>query len=45
MFAGPFLSGVLAARYAGVLPGVMLVVLAGAGRALLAHARLTARSR
>jgi hypothetical protein len=42
MFAGPFLSGILAA---GVLPGVMLVVLAGLGLALLAHARLTARSR
>lgn len=44
-FAGPFLSGLLTARHAGVLPGVMLVVLAGLGLALLAHARLTARSR
>jgi hypothetical protein len=45
MFAGPFLSGILAARHGGVLPGVMLVVLAALGLALLAHARLTAQSR
>jgi hypothetical protein len=45
MFAGPFVSGLLGARHAGVLPGVMMAVLATVGVALLAHARLTARSR
>jgi len=45
MFAGPFVSGLLTVRHAGVLPEVMLVVLAAVGLALLAHARLTARSR
>jgi len=45
MFAGPFVSGLLTVRHAGVLPGVMLVVLAAVGLALLARARLTARSR
>ncbi len=42
MFAGPFVSGLLAARHAGVLPGVMLVILALVGLALL---RVTAPSR
>ena len=45
MFAGPFVSGLLTVRHAGVLPGVMLVVLAAVGLALLARARLAARSR
>ena len=45
MFLGPFASGLLTARHAGVLPGVMVVVLAGVGVALLGAARLTARSR
>jgi MFS family permease len=45
MFAGPFVSGLLGARHAGVLPGVLTVVLATIGVALLARARLTARSR
>ena len=45
MFAGPFVSGLLTVRHAGVVPGVMLVVLAAVGLALLARARLTARSR
>jgi MFS family permease len=43
MFAGPFVSGLLSAR-AGILPGVMVVVLATVGLALLTHARL-ARAR
>jgi MFS family permease len=41
MFAGPFVSGLLMARHAGVLPGVMLVVTAAIGLALLLHPRLT----
>jgi hypothetical protein len=45
MFAGPFVSGLLGARHAGVLPGVMMVVLATVGVALLTRAWLTARSR
>jgi MFS family permease len=45
MFAGPFVSGLLGARHAGVLPGVLTAVLATIGVALLARARLTARSR
>ena len=45
MFAGPFVSGLLSARHAGVLPGVMMVVLATVGLVLLGHARLTARAR
>jgi MFS family permease len=45
MFAGPFVSGLLSARHAGVLPGVMMVVLATVGLVLLGHAHLTARSR
>lgn len=45
MFAGPFVSGLLGARHAGVLPGVMMVVLATVGLVLLVHAWLTARSR
>jgi predicted MFS family arabinose efflux permease len=44
MFAGPFVSGLLSARHAGLLPGVMVVVLATVGLLLLVHARLTARS-
>jgi MFS family permease len=35
MFAGPFVSGLLTARHAGVLPGVMCVALALVGLALL----------
>jgi len=45
MFAGPFVSGLLGARHAGVLPGVMMVVLTTVGLVLLVHAWLTARSR
>lgn len=45
MFAGPFVSGLLGARHAGVLPGVMMVVVATVGVALLTRAWLTARSR
>jgi MFS family permease len=45
MFAGPFVSGLLSARHAGLLPAVMVVVLATVGLLLLGHARLTARSR
>lgn len=45
MFAGPFVSGLLGAQHAGVVPGVMMVVLATIGVALLVRARLTARSR
>jgi MFS family permease len=45
MFLGPFLSGLLGARHAGVLPGVMATVLATVGLALLGAARLTGRSR
>jgi MFS family permease len=45
MFLGPFLSGLLTARHAGVLPGVLVLVLAAAGVALLVGARPTARSR
>ena len=45
MFAGPFVSGLLGARHAGVLPGVLTVVVAAIGVALLTRARLTARSR
>jgi hypothetical protein len=45
MFAGPFVSGLLGARHAGVLPGVMTVVLATVGVALLTRAWLTGRSR
>ncbi len=42
MFAGPLLAGLLTARHAGALPGVMLVVLAIVGVALLARAPATA---
>ena len=45
MFAGPFVAGLLSARHAGVLPGIMTVVMATVGVALLAAARATARSR
>jgi MFS family permease len=44
MFAGPFIAGLLGAQHAGVLPGAMMLVLAVIGAALLAAARLTARS-
>jgi MFS family permease len=44
MFAGPFVSGLLGARHAAVLPGVLTVVLATIGVALLSRVRLTARS-
>jgi MFS family permease len=45
MFAGPVVSGLLGTRHAGVLPGVLTVVLATVGVALLVRARLTAGSR
>jgi MFS family permease len=45
MFAGPFVSGLLAARHAGVLPGVMLVILSLVGLALVLRPRGTAPSR
>jgi hypothetical protein len=45
MFLGPVLSGLLTAQHAGVLPGVLLVVLAIVGLALLARAPFAARSR
>jgi MFS family permease len=45
MFAGPLLAGLLTARHAGALPGVMLVVLAIVGVALLARAPTTASPR
>lgn len=45
MFAGPVVAGLLGARHAGILPGVMMVVLAAVGGALLVRGRLTARSR
>lgn len=38
MFLGPLLSGLLTARHAGVLPGVMLAVLAIVGMALIVRA-------
>jgi hypothetical protein len=45
MFAGPFLSGLLTVRHAGVVPGLMLAVLAVVGVVLLARPGVTARSR
>ncbi len=42
---GPLLSGVLAARYAGALPAVMIVVLAATGLTLLGRPGLSAPSR
>jgi MFS family permease len=45
MFAGPFVAGLLSARHAGVLPGLMTVVMAAVGVALLAAARPSVRSR
>jgi MFS family permease len=45
MFLGPFVSGLLTARHAGLLPGVLVVVLATVGVALVVGARATARSR
>jgi uncharacterized membrane protein len=45
MFAGPFVSGLLSARHGGVLPGLMMVVLATVGAALLVRARFVTRSR
>jgi hypothetical protein len=44
MFAGPFVSGLLGGGQAGVLPGVMMAVVAAVGVALLVRARLTAPS-
>jgi MFS family permease len=41
MFVGPVVAGLLSARHAGVLPGVMTVVMATLGLALLAAARAT----
>ncbi len=45
MFAGPFVSGLLGGSHAGVLPGVMMVIVATVGVALLVRARLTALPR
>ena len=45
MFLGPFVAGLLTARHAGVLPGVMTVVLAAVGLALLGLGRRAGRSR
>jgi MFS family permease len=45
MFAGPFVAGLLSARHAGVLPGVLTVVMAAVGVALLLAARAAARPR
>jgi MFS family permease len=45
MFLGPFVAGLLTARHAGVLPGVMTVVLAAVGLALLGLGRHPGRSR
>ena len=41
MFAGPFVSGLLTARHAGVLPGLMMAATATIGLALLLQPRLT----
>jgi MFS family permease len=38
MFVGPFVAGLLTARHAGVLPGVMTVVMATVGVGLLVAA-------
>jgi len=43
MCLGPLLSGVLTARYAGVVPGVMAAVLTATGITLLARRRLSLR--
>jgi len=45
MFLGPFVAGLLTARHAGVLPGVMTVVLAAVGLALLGLGRRPGPSR
>jgi MFS family permease len=45
MFLGPLVAGLLTARHAGVLPGVMTVVLAAVGLALLGVGRGGGRSR
>ena len=45
MFAGPFVSGLLGARHVGVLPGLMVVVMAAVGVALLVHAAAAPRRR
>ena len=45
MFAGPFVAGLLSARYAGVVPAVMTVVMAAVGLALLTASRGAGRSR
>jgi len=43
MCLGPLLSGVLTARHAGVVPGVMAAVLTATGFTLLARRRLSVR--
>jgi MFS family permease len=45
MFVGPVLAGLLSARHAGVLPGVMALVLATVGVALLGLGRASRRRR
>ncbi len=45
MFAGPFVSGLLGGSHAGVLPGVMMVIVATIAVALLVRARLGALPR
>jgi hypothetical protein len=45
LFLGPFLSGALAARYGGLLPGTMVAVLLALSAAvLLRRARRTVRA-
>jgi MFS family permease len=44
MFAGPFVSGLLGAGHVGVLPGLMVVVMAAVGVALLLHADAAPRA-
>jgi MFS family permease len=43
MCLGPLVSGILTARHAGILPALMIVVLAATAVTLLARRRLTAR--
>ena len=43
MCLGPLVSGILAARHAGILPAVMIVVLTVTGVTLLARGRVTGR--
>jgi hypothetical protein len=44
MFAGPFLSGLLGAGHVAVLPGLMVVVMAAVGVALLVQAAAAPRA-